>query len=255
MLFSDNRTLDITYFALFILVTHGLRTWIMSGVGYWYFYKKNYDKYLDRKIQKKRPADSIVKHEMKYSMLFTLQFVIWDTLAYYFYLEGKTAIYTDVNKYGWWYLPVSYFLLIFAHDTHFYWTHRLAHTKWGRWIHHHVHHKSHNPTPWGGFSMSFNEGMVQTCFQLWVVFVVPLHPYVMIYYFFHSYFSNVLVGHSGYEFIKVKNPKFINNGTKHNWHHKYNQGNFSLYFQFWDRLCGTQYIPPSEVDNPVAPRA
>jgi lathosterol oxidase len=242
-MFSNNNTLDIIYFAIFILVTHGLRTIVMSGGVYWFLYILKKDKYVHRKINPKTPNPNIVKLEMKYSLLFTFYFVFWDTIAYYFFQNGQTVIYTDVNMYGLWYLPVSYFLLLAAHDTYFYWTHRLAHSKYGKWINHSIHHKSHNPTPWGGFSMSVVEGNVQTLFQLIVVFIVPLHPYVMIYYFFHSYFSNVLIGHSGYEFIGIKSPKFINNGKKHNDHHRYNQGNFSLFFQFWDRVMGTSFTP------------
>ena len=40
---------------------------------------------------------------------------------------GWTQIYTDVNAFPMWYLPVSILLYLFAHDTWFYWTHRLMH--------------------------------------------------------------------------------------------------------------------------------
>ena len=41
--------------------------------------------------------------------------------------RGWTLIYTDIGAWPLWYLPVSLFLYLFAHDTWFYWTHRWMH--------------------------------------------------------------------------------------------------------------------------------
>src|SRR3546814_1685476 len=41
--------------------------------------------------------------------------------------HGWTGIYTGVNAYPLWYLPLSLFVYLLAHDTWFYWTHRWMH--------------------------------------------------------------------------------------------------------------------------------
>ena len=41
--------------------------------------------------------------------------------------QGWTRIYTDVDAFPLWYLPVSLFAYLLAHDTWFYWTHRWMH--------------------------------------------------------------------------------------------------------------------------------
>ena len=54
--------------------------------------------------------------------------------------RGWTLIYTDLAAWPTWYLPVSLLLYLAAHDTWFYWTHRLLHRPaWFRAAHA-VHH-------------------------------------------------------------------------------------------------------------------
>ena len=62
--------------------------------------------------------------------------------------RGWTAIYCDVTAYPLWYLPVSLFVYLFAHDTWFYWTHRWMHRPKPFRIAHAVHHASRPPTAW-----------------------------------------------------------------------------------------------------------
>jgi len=63
----------------------------------------------------------------------------WDNL-------GWTLIYRDAGAYPFWYLPLSVFLYLFAHDTWFYWTHRLMHRPFWFKAAHAVHHESRPPT-------------------------------------------------------------------------------------------------------------
>jgi len=43
-------------------------------------------------------------------------------------LNGHTGIYLRIERYGWWYLPVSFVLAFLFQDFWFYWSHRLLHT-------------------------------------------------------------------------------------------------------------------------------
>ena len=56
--------------------------------------------------------------------------------------RGWTAIYTDASAYPLWYLPLSVLAYLFAHDTWFYWTHRLMHRPWWFRVAHATHHAS-----------------------------------------------------------------------------------------------------------------
>src|SRR3546814_18894497 len=60
--------------------------------------------------------------------------------------HGWTGIYTGVNAYPLWYLPLSLFVYLLAHDTWFYWTHRWMHRPRLFRLAHAVHHASRPPT-------------------------------------------------------------------------------------------------------------
>ena len=56
---------------------------------------------------------------------------------------------------------------------------------------------------------------------------------------------NVL-GHCGYElfprwFVRSWLGRILNTATHHAQHHESNRANFSLYFNYWDRLMGTNH--------------
>ncbi|MEC8771431.1 MAG: sterol desaturase family protein, partial [Pseudomonadota bacterium] len=66
--------------------------------------------------------------------------------------HGWTRIYTAWDSWPLWYLPLAPLLYLFAHDTWFYWTHRLMHRpRWFRSMHA-VHHASRPPTAWAAMS-------------------------------------------------------------------------------------------------------
>jgi sterol desaturase/sphingolipid hydroxylase (fatty acid hydroxylase superfamily) len=61
---------------------------------------------------------------------------------------------------------------------------------------------------------------------------------------------NVL-GHCGYElfptwFVRSPLGRILNTATHHAQHHETNRANFSLYFNFWDQLLGTNHERYSE---------
>ena len=61
---------------------------------------------------------------------------------------------------------------------------------------------------------------------------------------------NNIVAHLGYEFmprwfIRVPPFKWMTTSTFHNLHHTRFNGNYALFFRFWDRLLGTE-VPEYE---------
>ena len=61
---------------------------------------------------------------------------------------------------------------------------------------------------------------------------------------------NNIVAHLGYEFmprwfIRVPPFKWMTTSTFHNLHHTRLDGNYALFFRFWDRLLGTE-VPEYE---------
>ena len=120
--------------------------------------------------------------------------------------NGFTFLYTEISEFGIGYFILSIIVAILIHDTFFYWGHRLMHHKSIFRYVHKVHHNSTNPSPWAAFSFhpyeSVIEALIVTTHWLW---------------------------------------KWNNTSTHHNMHHRFFNCNYGLYFNFWDRVMGTNH--------------
>jgi sterol desaturase/sphingolipid hydroxylase (fatty acid hydroxylase superfamily) len=81
-----------------------------------------------RRIQSVQRATS---HHIRFDLFYSFVsfFIIAFTAGYITYLavEGKTLMYFDVSKYGWGWIIVSFFIILFIDDMFFYWSHRAIH--------------------------------------------------------------------------------------------------------------------------------
>jgi sterol desaturase/sphingolipid hydroxylase (fatty acid hydroxylase superfamily) len=71
-------------------------------------------------------------------------------------------------------------------------------------------------------------------------------PVIWIFLFYTFMFYINMWGHTGYEFWHkdlLTHPvlRILNTPTHHNLHHKYHQANYSIYYNLWDSLCGTNH--------------
>jgi sterol desaturase/sphingolipid hydroxylase (fatty acid hydroxylase superfamily) len=230
---------------LVITIINLIRYVLIAGLAFIIFWVLLKDKISYRRIQKRQPKPIDFKREIFYSMLTIIIFGIVGVIVYFLRIHGYTKIYSDVNQYGWGYFWFSVIALIFLHDTYFYWTHRLMHhPKIFKYVHL-VHHKSNNPTPFAAYSFHPLEAIVEAGIIPLAVFIMPVHNGALFIFITFSFIMNVL-GHVGYEFYFkgfTKNPFtwWNNTSTHHNMHHQYVNWNFGLYFNFWDRLMGTNH--------------
>ena len=157
--------------------------------------------------------------------------------------RGWTQIYQDWGAYPLWYLPVSLFLFLFAHDTWFYWTHRLMHRpRWFR-IAHAVHHASRPPTAWAAMSFHPLEALTGAVVIPLLVFLIPVHVAILGLVLAIMTVMGV-TNHMGWEMfpralVHSRWGNWLITATHHQRHHDEYRCNYGLYFRFWDRLCGT----------------
>lgn len=107
---------------------------------------------------------------------------------------------------------------------------------------HLVHQKSTNPSPWTAYAFHPLEAIVEVSIVPLIAFALPVHHGSLTLFFIIQVFINVY-GHLGYEiypqgFNKHWLGKWINTSVAHNQHHKDFDGNYGLYFLFWDRWMG-----------------
>lgn len=159
--------------------------------------------------------------------------------------RGWTLIYTRTDSFSLWYVPVSVLLYLAAHDTWFYWTHRLMHRPWWFRAAHAVHHASRPPTAWAAMSFHPWEALTGAVVIPALVFLIPIHVGALAVVLSIMTLMGV-TNHMGWELF----PRFMVSGkvgqwlitaTHHQRHHDEYRCNYGLYFRVWDRLCGTDH--------------
>ncbi|MEC3912277.1 sterol desaturase family protein [Sphingobium sp. CR2-8] len=157
--------------------------------------------------------------------------------------RGWTRIYTDVQAFPLWWLPVSVLLYLIAHDTWFYWTHRWMHRPRLFRIAHAVHHASRPPTAWAAMSFHPWEALTGAVVIPALVFLIPIHVGALGVVLTIMTVMGVS-NHMGWEMFPrglVRGPLggWLITATHHQRHHDQYNCNYGLYFRVWDRLCGT----------------
>lgn len=222
----------------------GGRYFITAGIAFVLFYIIINKVVANKKIQQRYPKISDYLREIGYSILtiaifglVPLIFIRTESIA------KHTTMYKDINEMGWLYFWLAFPIMIFMHDTYFYWMHRLMHHKKIFNLFHLVHHQSTNPSPWTAYAFHPLEAVVEAGILVVFLFTIPIHKLHFFIFFMFMIIYNVY-GHIGWElypknFNKTKIGKWVNTSVAHNQHHQYFKGNYSLYFLFWDRLMGT----------------
>lgn len=195
------------------------------------------------KIQQKFPKGSQIRAEILYSLMSSFIFGSMALAVFFLRKAGYGAMYFEIGQHGWGYWAFSILAMIFAHDTYFYWAHRLMHHPRLFKTLHLVHHQSVNPTPFTAFSFHPLESLLEFGIVPLIALLLPVHPSALFLFTLWSIVFNIL-GHSGYEFspsgfTRHRLFKWINTPTHHNLHHTKSACNYGLYFNFWDRLMGT----------------
>jgi Delta7-sterol 5-desaturase len=196
-----------------------------------------------RKISKHWPKRAQMTREFWQSLRSIIVFSVVTVLIVFAALSGWTRLYPHIDRYGWVWYFVSIGIMILMHDAYFYWTHRAMHHRALYRHFHRTHHQSLDPTPWAAYSFSPLEALVQAGIGPLIIFTLPCHPSAFAIFMLWQISFNVF-GHCGYElyprwFLNSPIGFLLNSPTHHTLHHEQFVGNFSLYFNLWDRLFGT----------------
>ncbi len=226
-----------------LLVFNFLRYAVIAALAFLIWYVLLRKKWAYKKIQAKFPGKEDYIREISYS-LFTI--VLFTLVAYIIMTEplaNYTLRYKEISEHSTAFWVLGLILMIILHDTYFYWAHRLMHHKKLFKYFHLVHHQSKNPSPWAAYAFHPLEGIVEAGVIFPIVFLIPHHVTTLIAFMFFMMVYNVY-GHLGWElypkgFSKNFSGKWINTSVNHNQHHKHVNGNYGLYFLYWDRWMGT----------------
>lgn len=157
--------------------------------------------------------------------------------------RGWSRIYTDVSAMPLWWLPLSFLIYLFLHDTWFYWTHRWMHRPAPFRIAHAVHHASRPPTAWAAMSFHPIEALTGAIVIPALVLLIPIHVAVLGLVLTTMTIMGVS-NHMGWEMfpralVESRLGHWLITASHHHRHHEHYRCNYGLYFRFWDHLCGT----------------
>jgi sterol desaturase/sphingolipid hydroxylase (fatty acid hydroxylase superfamily) len=223
----------------------------LTACGVWlFFYVIFRARFRQRRVSRQDPTAQQMAREIAHSLRSIAIFGVVTGFVVYAAYSGWTRIYIRIDDYGWGWFFLSIGVMIVLHDTYFYWTHRLMHHARFYRVMHHTHHRSINPTPWAAYAFSSLEAFVQAGIGPLIAFTIPNHPTAFTIFMAWQIAFNVF-GHCGYEifpnwFLRSRAGLFLNSVTHHALHHEKFQANYSLYFNVWDRLMGTNHADYEE---------
>lgn len=233
----------IFVFSFFAIISRYL---LVSGLFYYFFWIKQISSH---SLHQKKLKPHQIRFELYWSTISTFIFSFASYLMLWLWQNGYTKIYTDLEKYTYGYLIISFILLLFFHEIYFYFSHVLMHKpKLYKKIHS-IHHHSAQVTPWASFSFHPYETITHALFIPLFILLIPIHPLVIFFYLIFMTITAVS-NHLGYEIIKFKKVRswFIS-GEHHSIHHEKFKYNFGLYFTFIDKWLGTEYDKPEKENS------
>ena len=197
-----------------------------------------------RKIQlSKRAGWSQIKGEIGATLMSFIGGTAFSILVISFKDSGLTKFYLETGKYGLGYEILSVIIMVVMSDAWFYWSHRAMHHPSIYKYVHALHHKSLDVNPYTSSSFHLIESLWLTVWILPLAMLLPISMTVLGITQVIGTFNN-LKSHLGYELF----PKFFRfppfnmlvTATNHSLHHTQYNGNYGLFFRFWDIVCGTE---------------
>ena len=238
-------TFLFTTLILFVIITG--RYFIVAGIFYVTFYIWQPQKWKEKKINKTAYKKDQFRKEITWSIITGFIFSISAAISILAWQKGYMQVYIPIHKYPIWWLPLSFFILLFLHETYYYWIHRWMHIPSIFRIVHKAHHESRIASPWTAFAFHPLEGILQAIFLPLVLLFLPINIYLLLLLLIIMSLSSV-INHLDIEIypegFEHKFPwKWIIGATHHAQHHKQYRYNFGLYFTFWDKWRATEYSP------------
>jgi lathosterol oxidase len=250
MFFEPTLSAYVSYWVGFCV-----RYFAIAGGVYWFLHVGFRHRWLAYRIQPAFPGLDEVGHEIRWSLVNAACTGLSTILLYHLIQAGRTRMYFGLEDHGWAYFGFSAVLGILGYDAWFYWQHRLLHTPWLFARVHATHHRVTNPTAFATFAHHPIETFMGNAYFILLATIIPIHPLAIgavgLYIF-----AIGIVAHAGYElyprgFTHHRLFRWFNTSTHHNMHHLHTGCNYSICFNYWDLLMGTNHASYHETFDAI----
>ena len=238
---------DPAYLIGYILLLFAIvfvRYLLFSGAYHFTFYSL-LRKWMSRRIIDKTPYTwDQLKKELYWSCISAGLFAVIGIGTVILWQRGYTAVYSAVDAYPIWYIPISVFLVLFIHDTYYYWLHRWMHRPRIYRYFHEVHHKSIHASVFTSFSFHPLESFMQAIVIPIIIMIIPIQVYALLFVLLFMTLS-ATINHAGVEIYPLHwhkhwLAKWFIGASHHDRHHRKFLCNYGLYFTLWDRWMDTE---------------
>jgi sterol desaturase/sphingolipid hydroxylase (fatty acid hydroxylase superfamily) len=237
-----NHSFCFYWLVLFAIIL--ARYFLIAGATYLFFYFILGDSFVKARGRMKYPLSQSICWDIELSILSGVFFALGAAFIMWEYSLKMTMLYSDLHKYGLWYLGFSFIAALILQDTYFYFIHRVFHHPvLFKWLHY-GHHRSREPTPWTSFAFDLPEALLQVLFLVVLVFILPLHFSTLAILLMTMTVWAVL-NHLGFQLLPLSSKgnwlkTWLIGPLHHSVHHRNYRVHYGLYFTFWDKLLGTQ---------------
>ena len=140
---------------------------------------------------------------------------------------------------------VQVFIFMVIDDTWFYWGHRLLHDV--PWLYRTIHKKHHRFRFTHVLASEFAHPVEDVLCNTLATILGPLllgSHWILFWFYGFLKLSQTIEAHSGYVVPGplspwCLSPELAGELGRHEFHHSHNKGNYGGFFNWWDRLCGT----------------
>ncbi len=170
---------------------------------------------------------------------------LFECLALWGYANGYITI-ISFAEHPIWFITLLLVIPVWS-GFHFYWQHRLLHTRWLYKSVHFWHHKNVNTGPWSGHAMHPLEHVILYS-DLLIYFLIASHP---IHVIFNAMLHTIAgpTSHCGFERVKFgKNRGIVLGDFMHQLHHRFIDCNYGSYETPWDKIFGSFHDGTPEGD-------
>ena len=230
--------------ALFFFIAIFGRYVLFSLLFWWLFSVSMKGQFTHRAVQARPRKPGQDRREIGWSVLTSLIFTTIAVGVMLAFQLGYTRIYTDLGAYPLFWYPASIALVLFVHETYYYWLHRWMHRPGVyRWVHK-THHDSITTSPWTAFSFHPAESTLQALVIPALTFVLPLHAsaggLLLLIMTLSSTVNHLNTEIYPRDFNRHWLGRWLIGATHHGLHHAQFRFNYGLYFTFWDKWMKTE---------------
>jgi Delta7-sterol 5-desaturase len=226
------------------LVNVADKYFVVAGIAFLLGYVVLRKRIAWRKIQLRFPTDKDYRREIVDSAISIVIFALAPIIILRVpEIRVHTQLYGAAGERGWLYFFLVFPIMFVVHDAYFYWMHRIIHHRRLFRLVHLEHHRSVNPSPWAAYAFGPIEAFLESLIFPIILFTIPVTVWHVFLFFILSIVYNVY-GHLGFElypkgFHRTWVGRWVNTSVSHNQHHHHFNGNYGLYFLWWDRWMGT----------------